>query len=241
MNLYNQYKQSLQKIADLRYASAVLQWDQETYLPAKGGEMRGQQIATLNELAHEKFTAPELGALLQELMSKDDLHPEEKRNVALSWYDYEKSKKLPSSFVRQMSEAVNKSFHAWIEARKQNSFAVFKDPLQQIIALKKQEADLLGYESHPYDALMNDYDRGLTVAATDELFANLQPKLATLLDMVAAQPQAFILNNEALKTGQAIDPAAFQDPTTGKYYLFWGNGTPLYAEFEDDMLSFKSG
>lgn len=56
-----------------------------------------------------------------------------------------------------------------------------------------------------------------------------------------AQPQAFILNNEALKTGQAIDPAAFQDPTTGKYYLFWGNGTPLYAEFEDDMLSFKSG
>jgi beta-xylosidase len=56
-----------------------------------------------------------------------------------------------------------------------------------------------------------------------------------------AQPEAFILNNEALKTGQAIDPAAFQDPTTGKYYLFWGNGTPLYAEFEDDMLSFKNG
>ncbi|KAH6629264.1 glycosyl hydrolase [Boeremia exigua] len=55
-----------------------------------------------------------------------------------------------------------------------------------------------------------------------------------------AQPQAFILNNEALKTGQAIDPAAFQDPTTGKYYIFWGNGTPaLYAELSDDMLSLK--
>lgn len=56
-----------------------------------------------------------------------------------------------------------------------------------------------------------------------------------------AQPQAFILNNEALKTNQAIDPAAFQDPTTGKYYLFWGNGVPLFAEFEDDMSSFVSG
>lgn len=56
-----------------------------------------------------------------------------------------------------------------------------------------------------------------------------------------AQPQAFILNNEALKTSQAIDPAAFQDPTTGKYYLFWGNTTPLFAEFEEDMASFKNG
>jgi beta-xylosidase len=55
-----------------------------------------------------------------------------------------------------------------------------------------------------------------------------------------AQPKAFILNNEALKTGQAIDSAAFLDPTTGKYYLFWGNGEPpLYAELADDMLSLK--
>ncbi|KAJ4352742.1 hypothetical protein N0V95_003960 [Ascochyta clinopodiicola] len=56
-----------------------------------------------------------------------------------------------------------------------------------------------------------------------------------------AQPTAMILNNEALKTSQAIDPAAFQDPTTGKYYLFWGNTTPLYAELADDMTSLKNG
>jgi beta-xylosidase len=55
-----------------------------------------------------------------------------------------------------------------------------------------------------------------------------------------AQPKPFILNNEAVKTGQAIDSAAFRDPTTGKYYLFWGNGEPpLYAELADDMLSLK--
>ncbi|KAJ4992461.1 glycosyl hydrolase family 43 [Stagonosporopsis vannaccii] len=54
-----------------------------------------------------------------------------------------------------------------------------------------------------------------------------------------AQPQAFILNNEAITADQAIDPAAFQDPTTGKYYLFWGNSKPLFAELEDDMTSIK--
>lgn len=55
-----------------------------------------------------------------------------------------------------------------------------------------------------------------------------------------AQPEAFILNNEAVTTGQAIDSDAFRDPTSGKYYLFWGNGdSPLYAELADDMLSLK--
>ena len=41
-----------------------------------------------------------------------------------------------------------------------------------------------------------------------------------------AQPTAMILNNEAVTSGQAIDPATFMDPETGKYYLFWGNGNP---------------
>ncbi|KAI3316954.1 glycoside hydrolase family 43 protein [Xylariaceae sp. AK1471] len=55
-----------------------------------------------------------------------------------------------------------------------------------------------------------------------------------------AQPTALILNNEALTSGQAIDPGAFLDPVTGKYYLYWGNGSPLMAELSDDMLSIKS-
>jgi beta-xylosidase len=56
-----------------------------------------------------------------------------------------------------------------------------------------------------------------------------------------AQPSAMILNNEAVTSGQAIDPAAFKDPQTGKHYLFWGNGTPVYAELADDMVSIKPG
>lgn len=56
-----------------------------------------------------------------------------------------------------------------------------------------------------------------------------------------AQPKAMILNNEAVRSGQAIDPGAFRDPETGKHYLFWGNGAPVYGELSDDMLSIKPG
>lgn len=56
-----------------------------------------------------------------------------------------------------------------------------------------------------------------------------------------AQPTAMILNNEAVTSGQAIDPAAFHDPVTGKWYLGWGNGSPVLAELADDMVSIKPG
>ena len=187
--LYNEYKTKMQKIADVKYASAVLQWDQETYLPPKGNDIRGRQIATLTELAHQQFTNKDLGSLLNELAAKDDLEDKEKRNIVLTLEDYNKNKKLSSAFVHRMSETVNKSFHAWISARKENSFAVFQNPLNEIIELKKQEADLLGYEHHPYNALLNDYDKGLTVKKVDSIFNALGPQLRSLLERIANQPQ----------------------------------------------------
>jgi carboxypeptidase Taq len=187
--LYLSYKKLLQKIADVKYASAVLQWDQETYLPKKGNDVRGQQIATLAEIAHQQFISDDLGRLLQELSSKADLADTEKRNVQLSLEDYTKNKKFTSEFVRLMSETVNKSFHAWIQARKENSFSVFEKPLNEVIQLKKQEADILGYEQHPYDALMNDYDKGLTVKTTDALFGSLRPQLTSLLGDIGKKEQ----------------------------------------------------
>ena len=92
--LYTEYKTKMQKIADVKYASAVLQWDQETYLPPNGNDFRGQQIATLSEIAHDQFTSEALGSLLLELNSKADLSPTEKRNVQLSLEDYNRNKKL---------------------------------------------------------------------------------------------------------------------------------------------------
>ena len=180
--LYSTYKTKMQKIADVKYASAVLQWDQETYLPPKGNDFRGQQIATLSEIAHQLFTDKTMGELLEELSLCEDLTSSEKRNIVLSKEDYERNIKLSAAFVRQLSETVNQSYHAWAKARKENSFVLFEQPLHELIQLKKQEADMLGYEQHPYNALMNDYDKGQTVSKVDSLFVELKTPLLNLLD-----------------------------------------------------------
>ena len=187
--LFENYKGQMHTIADIRYASAVLQWDQETYLPPKGAGFRGQQIATLSELAHRLFTDEKLGNLLQDLSARTDLKHAEKRNVELSLEDYTKQKKLSSSFVRKLSEATQKSFHSWIGARKENKFARFAEDLSRVVELKKQEADLLGYKKHPYDALLNDHDKGSDTILLDALFSDIRVPLKELLDTIVSRPQ----------------------------------------------------
>jgi carboxypeptidase Taq len=188
-DLYQQYVARMHKVADLNNANAVLQWDQETYLPPKGAAFRGQQISTLSELSHQLATEDSFGDLLQELSAKDDLSPQQKRNIERSLEDYTRSKKYPSSFVRAMAEQVNKTFHSWIEARKQNSFAVLQDDLAKLVELKKQETELLGYNDHPYNALLDEFEKGSTVALLDKTFAGILPRLKELLNKIAASPQ----------------------------------------------------
>jgi carboxypeptidase Taq len=187
--LYNDYVQKMQRIADVRQAHAVLQWDQETYLPRKGAYFRGQQLSTLSEIAHGLFSEEALGGLLQDLLAKDDLTLEQARNVELSWEDYSKNKKYTPHFVRRLSDQANKTFHAWIEARRENSFSFFERDLDALIQLKREEAEVLHYEKHPYNALLNEYEKGATVAFLDQTFADLLPQLQHILLRISARPQ----------------------------------------------------
>lgn len=188
-NQYMDYQLQMRKIADIRYASAVLQWDQETYLPTRGATIRGQQIATLSEIAHGFFTDDQLGSLLQNLLGKNDLEPTQKRNIELTWEDYTKQKKFTSAFIRELSETVSKSFHSWMEARKENNFSIFAGDLSRLIELKRKEADLLGYIDHPYNALLNDHDKGSTVQLLDAVFDRIRFSLKDIVQKITAQPQ----------------------------------------------------
>lgn len=196
LQLYETYRDKMRFIADVKNANAVLQWDQETYLPPKGAAFRGQQISTLSEISHRLFSEEELGSLLKELLEKDDLPTDQKRNVERTYEDYVKNKKYTSDFVRKLSEQVNRTFHSWIESRKQNSFSVYEKDLDALVQLKKQETEILGYQEHPYNALLDEFEKGATVSLIDKTFGGLLPDLKNLLDRILHQPQ---VDNSFLK------------------------------------------
>ena len=187
-DLYSEYESRMRKIADIKNAAAILQWDEETYLPPKGAAFRGQQMASLSEVAHEWLTAASLGDLLAELNNRGDLPEDRQRNVALSLEDYTKQKKFSPAFVRLLSETTSRSFHSWIKARSANSFALFKDDLDTLLQLKRQEAELAGYDKHPYNALLDQYEKGCTVALLDTVFDQVRAPLKDLLDRIRTRP-----------------------------------------------------
>src|SRR3972149_8093273 len=102
---YEKYKVLMQKIADVNYSSAVLGWDQETYMPTKGAEIRAQQLSTLAGISHELSVSNELGDLLNLLANDNSLSEKEKRNVKQSLKDYSDRKKYTTEFVQEMSRS----------------------------------------------------------------------------------------------------------------------------------------
>lgn len=174
----------MRKIADLQHSAAVLQWDQEVNMPSKGAEHRGGQLATLSVIAHEWFTDPAFGELLNKLAADPSLTAEQQRNVSETLKDYRRRTAYPASFVEEMSLATSAAFNAWQQARKAKDFSLFAPALEKIVQLKRQECELIGYEGHPYNALLDEYEPGARVETLDELFTGVKTALSALLEKV---------------------------------------------------------
>ena len=186
---YDLYKKQMGKVADLSNAGAVLSWDQQTYMPKNGAEFRGQQLATLQTMAHEQFVLEDLGSLLDSA-TNENLTEDQKVNLKITKKDFERKKKYPHEFVEEMANVTASGFSAWHEARTKNDFKIFQPVLEKIVELKRKEAKILGYAVHPYDALMEDYEPGLTVKKVDEVFTDVKNQLFPFLKTILAKPKS---------------------------------------------------
>jgi carboxypeptidase Taq len=188
-DLYNEYVEIAQRAADFNNAAAVLSWDQEVYMPKKGYSFRGRQLATLASQAHQTITSDAYGELLKKLSDKTELSETEQANVRLSLEDYEKNRKLSSEFVEKLTQQTSSSYNAWIEAREKNRYGLYAPELEKMIELKKQQAEMYGYTQHPYDALLDDYEKGASVAMLDPIFQMVKEQLPALLTQVTESEQ----------------------------------------------------
>jgi len=186
-------KTKLLEIHHLKDAAALLAWDQETYMPAGGGQARAEHLATLQTMAHDKLVSPELENLLRPVLDPatglvqdrySGWEPSTKALLRETWRDFTRAKKLPSAFVNRLERECSVAQQVWADARKNNDFAQFLPNLRTIIALKREEAHYLGYTDSPYNALLDTYEPGWTVAHLKPLLTTLRRRLVTLLNRV---------------------------------------------------------
>ena len=186
MSAIDLLRDELRTIGDLDSISAALDWDQATYMPDGGAAARGRQLALVSEMAHAKRASSTMRDLLsacRDLESRDDV---DGALVRRARQRHERATKVPAALVRAIKEHSAEAYVAWTHARPANDFASVRPLLERGLDLSRRLADALGYVDHPLDALIDENDRGSTVASTVALFDALRAELVPLVKAITA-------------------------------------------------------
>jgi carboxypeptidase Taq len=184
-------KQRLAEINDVRSAASVLNWDQMTYMPPGGAEARGRQVATLEQIAHERMTHPSIGRMLTELRSHGgSLHADsdDAALIRVARRDYDRAVKVPPAFVAIFSAHQSATYEAWVKARPANDFAAVSPYLEKTLEYSRELANYFPGYDHIADPLIDFADFGMKAATIRALFAELRKELVPLVQAIAAQP-----------------------------------------------------
>jgi carboxypeptidase Taq len=179
-------KQRLAEVADLEAASAVLSWDQATFMPRGGVVARGHQLATLDRLAHAILTDPETGRLLDSLQKVIEARGLDDLDAALirvTRRDYDHARKIPEALVTRISRHTNAAYAAWTDARPANDFAAVLPHLENGVTLARDLSKALGGGAHVMDPLIDRSEPGMTVQAITQLFDELRAPLVALVNL----------------------------------------------------------
>jgi carboxypeptidase Taq len=188
----DQLKEILAEVDDLNRASSLLGWDQEAYMPDGAAEARGQQMGTLDKLAHERFTAAETGKLIasqQKAAAGWDANSDEACLIKVTARKYERAVKVPAAMVAEKAQLAALAAQAWQQARSKAHFPTFQPHLEKMVDWTQRFAQLFAPVDHPYDALLDSYEPGMKTAEVQAIFNDIRPKQVELIKAIAGKPQ----------------------------------------------------
>jgi carboxypeptidase Taq len=169
----------------IEYASRLMAWDRETYMPSRGVEARSLAASELSVLRRRMILNPKLVELVEKAESRlEELNDYERGLVRTLSREIRIMKALPDEFVAKFARTATVASRVWAEAKKANDFNKFKPYLEEIVKLCREKAERLGYEKHPYDALVDLYEEGWTTHDVQQMFDRMLPGLRKILDKV---------------------------------------------------------
>ena len=193
--LHERWKQ----VGDLGHAEAMLSWDEAVAMPAGGGEVRAEALATLKGVIHGLVSAPAVGDWVA-AAANEDLDPWQMANLDQIRRQWRRAQAVPADLVTALSRAASACEQAWRPARGGNDWQAVAGKLETVVALTREEAAALAdaLDCDPYDALLDGYEPGLARADFDPVFAQLREALPAMIE-------------------HAIDAASPPDPPPGPF------------------------
>ncbi len=179
-NPYDTLTELSKRANTLEGISRLLNWDQETYMPKDAAPSRGEQLKLIAELTHAIKTGPEFEKALKAVKPKT-LTAKQQAALKVYKHDFMREKTLPSAFVQEFAHHISKAVISWQKARHAASFSQFLPDLKKSVELFKKKASYIGYKEHPYDALLDEFEPGVTTKEVDAIFKEMRRDITALV------------------------------------------------------------
>src|SRR5713226_7385218 len=172
-------------IAAMAHTSALLGWDLEINMPEAGATARGQAQAEIELLRQNMIL--NLAGPTEKAEKQKTLNDAEKGVIRVINREIDYYQKLPPELLEQLNKATVEAAVPWREARKKADFGIFQPHLEKITDLKRKQAEHLNPSTHPYNALLDIFEEGLTINNLDQIFSVLIPQLKRILAKTLSQ------------------------------------------------------
>ena len=185
---YDALMARVKRTVALSQVAGLLGWDQETMMPKGAAEQRGLWQGAMESVIHARQGAPEVGEALARLEGAD-LGPVAAANLRHIARSYQRATRVPADLAAELARLTSVSQGIWARARAADDFAAFAPTLKQVLHLKRQEAAALGAGGDLYDALLQDYEPGMTGATLQAMLGDLRTGLVDLRSRINAAPR----------------------------------------------------
>ena len=180
-----QLDQLQRKMYAYQVASSSLYLDATTVAPRDTAEGRGVALGILAGERHKLFSAPQVGELLDGLWEqKDELDHAVRRQVEELRRSYAQLTRIPADEYMEYAMLTNEADSVWHRAKEENNFELFRPVLEKLVAFNIKFAGYYDASKAPYDALLNEYERGVDMKYLDGFFATLRERIVPLLHAV---------------------------------------------------------
>jgi len=196
MTAYQELEGRFRRVGALEEAIGVLNWDSATMMPAGGAATRAEQLATLSLLAHQQLTAPEIDDLLgMAEAGKHALDGWQLGNLREMRRRHSHAVAVPGDLVEAVARISAECEAVWRKARPANDFVAVRPLLEEMLRLQREvaraKAERLGVK--PFEALLDRYEPGGSVAMIDRLFDELATFLPDLVEAIIERQAAMPL------------------------------------------------
>ena len=203
-HIVNQILDAYKPMWSLNHAISLMGWDFETYMPTSGTEERGMADSQLHILHKNLLLNKDFVGLVESAKKLDGLSDLEKGIVRVLNREITKQIKIPNELTQAESLERIRGNMVWREARQKSDFMMYAPHLKKMIEIKKQIAEKIGYEKHPYDALLDSFEEDLTVDDLDKVFGELTPRIQKILKKLVDLGSPFCKESKLAKSNYDI-------------------------------------